>query len=630
MESESHRFSFQSWRRIIITTVAVSFSLFQIYTGIFGAFDAYIQRTIHLTFGLILAFLLFPLKTKKTKINVLIDLTLIIISILIFYYIISHYDWIVTKRFMMVTPLTLIEKVLGVALIVVVLEAVRRIIGKMLLYVVLVFLIYPFLGPYLSGVLRSTRLTWQNLVDYQFLTTDGIFGVPLGMSANIIMVFIIFASFLVRCGGSTFLFNTAVALAGRSVGGPAKVGVIASAFIGSISGSGTANVVTTGSITIPMMKQMGYKSHFAGAVEAVASTGGQMLPPMMGATAFIMSAFTDIPYVQIMKYALFPALLFYIALYIMVDLEARKLNLPGIKTNESLFKNLKDYGHLLLPVIFLVWLLTKGYSPGYVASYALIALLIVSTIRKTTRMSFRSTIAALSDGAKNALVVVIATAAAGIIVGMIDITGLGFRVANSIIQFSGGYLLLTLIFAMFVSIILGMGMPTSPAYIIQTALVIPALIGLGLEVYVAHLFALYFACLSLITPPVAITSYAAAGIANANISKTGWTAFRLGLPAYIVPFMFVYGPSLLLVGSFMQIAITTSTALLGIFSFAVGLQGYLLRKTTLWERGLAIVAAFLLMVPRPYVSLIGLVILVLIIISQRFNVPQRIFDSKKA
>jgi len=213
---------------------------------------------------------------------------------------------------------------------------------------------------------------------------------------------------------------------------------------------------------------------------------------------------------------------------------------------------------------------------------------------------------------------------------MIDITGLGFRVANSIIQFSGGYLLLTLIFAMFVSIILGMGMPTSPAYIIQTALVIPALIGLGLEVYVAHLFALYFACLSLITPPVAITSYAAAGIANANISKTGWTAFRLGLPAYIVPFMFVYGPSLLLVGSFMQIAITTSTALLGIFSFAVGLQGYLLRKTTLWERGLAIVAAFLLMVPRPYVSLIGLVILVLIIISQRFNVPQRIFDSKKA
>jgi len=411
--------------------------------------------------------------------------------------------------------------------------------------------------------------------------------------------------------------NIAAALTGRMVGGPAKMGVVASALMGTITGSGAANVATTGSVTIPMMKKAGYQPHFAGAVEAVASTGGQLMPPVMGAAAFVMSAFSGIPYVTIIRYAFFPAVLYFLCIFFAVDLEARRLNLSGVEPEVTLREILKYYGHMFIPVGVLVYMLVAGYTPRLAGGLGVVTALAASQLRSTTRLSLSEMLAALEDGAKGMLIVVVSTAAAGLIVGSVDITGLGNRLGRGFIDLSGGNLLLGLILGMFIALFLGLGMPTTPAYIVQVATVIPALIAMGLPTYVAHLFAFYYSCLSLISPPVAAAAFTAAAIAQADGWRTGWLATRMAIVAFIVPYIFAYDQSLLLVGPFLKVIVTIVTACLGTWCFAVAGEGYFLQRLSWPERLMAGLAGLLLILPFKQFSFLGVAVLVVLLIQLR-------------
>jgi len=602
------------------TLVGVTLSVFQILTAIFAAFDALIQRGIHLGLGLILVFLVHARSSKKQgqgKPNVF-DWTLIILSIVAIGYLLTHYEWVMVERFRLITPLFWYEKILGVVMIFLVLEATRRIFGKALFYVVIVFIIYPFAGPYLPGFLHTSPIQWTELVDFNYLSLGGIFGVPLGVSATEIALFIIFGAILMHGGGSQLFSNVAAGLTARMSGGPAKVSVIASCLMGTITGSGAANVATTGSITIPMMKKAGYRAEFAAAVEALASTGGQLMPPVMGAAAFVMAAFSGIPYRTIIYYALFPAILFFVCVFATVHLEAKRLNLSGVKPEVTLGRTLKDYGHMIIPIAVLIYLLIAGYTPRFAGGYGVVTALIACQLRSTTRLGLFRTLDALVNGAKGMLIVTISTAAAGIIIGSVDITGVGNRLGTVFIELAGGNLFIGLILGMFIALLLGLGIPTTPAYIVQVATVIPALVALGLPNYVAHLFAFYYSCLSLISPPVAAASFTAAAIAEADGWRTGWLAFRMGIVAFIVPIIFAYEQSLLLIGPIWKVAFDAITACIGAFCFAVAGEGYLLRPLKFYERIPALIAALLLIYPNKIYSFVGAALLILLILMQVF------------
>jgi len=600
----------------LVRWIAVAMTLFHIYTGIFGTLDAYMQRTIHLILGLSLTFLFIPFSKGKNKeqsgISLWADILPVVLAVLSLGYILANYNYLTVERFAMVSPLTAVQLILGIALVLLILEATRRVVGTSLLVVVICFIAYIFFGSYLPGVLHSNKYSLEQIIDFMYLGTGGIFGIPLGVSASDIAIFIIFGAFMLKAGIGNFLFDLGSAMVGNSSGGIGKVAVISSALMGMISGSGTANVVTSGSFTIPMMKKAGYPPHFAGAIEASASTGGQIMPPVMGATAFVIAAFTGLPYITICKYALIPAILYFASIYINLDLEAARLKLVSYKQDKKLSVTFKQYGHTLLPIALLVYLLIQGFSPGYSASFSILLLVIISQFRPKARMGIKDIIEAMERGAKGVIVVVTATAAAGIIVGALDLSSLGNRFTGTIMDLTQGNLLVGLILTMIISIILGMGMPTTPAYVLQVALVIPALISLGLPMYVAHFYAFYFSCLSLITPPVAITSYAAAGLAEADVWKTGWKAFSIALPAYIIPFAFAYSPTLLMEGSVIKIIIHFVTALLGVFAMCTALTGF-------WKRGLNTVwrmagfaASLLLIAPLWQASLGGLILLAVI------------------
>ncbi|RJR43411.1 MAG: TRAP transporter fused permease subunit [Desulfobacteraceae bacterium] len=600
----------------ILALLGIALAIFQLYTGLFGSLDALGQRSIHLGLALLIVFLSRPaFKTEKRWLPYL-NIGAIVLCLGSTAYIFVRYDWITAERFALISPLSLLEAVLSLVTVLLVLEGARRTVGMGLVVVVICFLLYPFAGPYLPGVLHSAPIGVQELLDFQYLGTSGIFGIPLGVSATEIALFIIFSSVITRSGIAVLLNNFAVALTGKYRGGPAKIAVVASSLMGTISGSGTANVVATGSITIPMMKKAGYQPHFAGAVEAVASTGGQIMPPVMGAAAFVMSAFTGIPYITIILYAVFPAVLFYTALLIMIHLEAVRYDLTGVAPECSLRETAKDYGHMVIPIVLLIVFMIIGYTPRLSAGIATVTALFMAQIRKTTRLSIAEMLEALEEGSKNLLLVAVATAAAGMIVGVVDLTGLGQRLGAGLLALSGGKLLPALVLTMILSIILGMGMPTTAAYIIQAATVIPALIFMGLQPFVAHMFSFYFACLSLITPPVAISAYAAAAIAQASIWKTGWVAFRLGLAGFIVPFMFAYGPSILLVGSVGEIIVTVATALVGVAALAFALAGFLFCTLKIWERLIAGAAAILLIAPSIKLILPGTALLAVLLILQ--------------
>jgi TRAP transporter 4TM/12TM fusion protein len=597
--------------------VGVSLALFHIYTALFGTLDALMQRSIHLGLGLILVFLFHTTGGDRKRRTIgRFDIVLIICTVVTTGYILARYDWITVVRFPLVSPLGWYDIVLGIITLLLILEAARRVVNPALVYVGIGFLIYPLVGPYLPGIFHSSYVGWTSVVEFNYLSLGGIFGIPLGVSATEIALFIIFGSVLMRSGGSHLISNIATNLAGRYVGGPAKVAVVASSLMGMISGSATANVATIGSITIPMMKRAGYHPNFAGAVEAVASCGGQVMPPVMGAAAFVMAAFTGIPYAKICFYAAFPAILYYLSLFCYVDLEARRLKLKGLVPEFTFGAVLRDYGHMLIPVFVLLHFLIMGYTPRLSGAMGTVTALIASQFRKTTRLNLPSILGALEDGAKGMLIVCVSTAVAGILCGTLDLTGLSQRFGSAFMSITGGNVLAGLFLGMIIAFVLGLGLPTTPTYIIQATTVIPALIKLGLPIHVAHLFAFYYACLALITPPDASAAYTAASIAGGDGWKTGWLATKMSLVAFIIPFMFAYDDSLLWVGNIWKILGNGLTACVGVWLVAVCGEGYMLRPLKLFERVIAAVSAICLIFPLGILDVAGGIGVVFLIVTQ--------------
>lgn len=620
-----HKTDITKYLKIIITIIAVSASIFHLYAAVWGIFEEFFLRIMHLFFLLLLLYIIDFKKSyeKKEKKKMIVNTGWIIGVVLTFGYLLINYEYLIAERYMFVTPVTNTQLVFGFMMLLLILESARRRVGMVLVVSACVFIIYYFTGPNLPGILYHSGATLNKLVDASYLRTEGIFGIPVGISSTFLILFIIFGAFLNITGFSNFINDIALGLFGTLKGGPAKVAVIASGLMGMVSGSSNANVVSTGSITIPLMKRIGYKPHFAAAVEAASSCGGQIMPPVMGAAAFMMVEYTGIPYNTIIRYAIFPGILYFAAVMVMVHLEAIKLNLTGLQRDElpEWKAAIKTYGHLVIGVVILVYLLVDGYSPTYSAFYGIVSIFLLSQLRKETRMGLKKLVNALEKGATQAITVAVSCATAGIIIGIVTLSGLGMRFAASFMALSGGNVIYALILAAIAGIILGMGIPTVAAYVLMIALIIPALIELGLEPHVAHLFAVYFAAISLITPPIAITSYAAAGIAESDTTKTSWNAMRLGSAAYIVPFFFVFNPALLLEGSFGEVFLAVLSALVGIIALSAGLQAFLIRKSNFIEILFCIISALLLIQQGMLTNIIGLSLLIIVYLMQKIIFP---------
>ncbi len=410
---------------------------------------------------------------------------------------------------------------------------------------------YSYFGPYFPGFLAHRGYSIQRIVSHMYFTTEGILGIPLGVSASFIFLFILFGAFLEKTGIGKLFIDIADAIAGWAAGGPAKVAVITSALEGTVSGSSVANTVGSGSFTIPMMKKLGYRPEFAGAVEAAASTGGQIMPPVMGAAAFLMAEFTNTPYIEIAKAAAIPACLYFFGIFIEVHFEAKRCGLKGMSRDQlpKFMEVLLKRGHLFVPLVAIIYVLIEGYTPTYAALVGLGLSIVAGMITKATRMSPWDIITALQAGARGAVGVAMACATAGIIVGVVTLTGIGLKMANGLVEIAGGNLFFTLFFTMITSLILGMGVPTTANYVITSTIAAPALVMLGVPMLAAHLFVFYFGIVADITPPVALAAYAGAGIAKSNPFWTGVTATKLAIGAFIIPYIFVYNPAMILIGT---------------------------------------------------------------------------------
>ncbi|ARK20936.1 TRAP transporter permease [Sporosarcina ureae] len=608
----------------IVSIVAISMSIFHLYTAVFGVFESILQRSAHLGFALILVFAIYkPLKRvshQDHKIPIY-DWILILLSIGCYLYFILNANEI-SSRMSYVMPLTNIEVGIGIVAGLLLIEATRRVIGNVLVVIIAVFLTYGFFGHFLTGTLSHKEFSLMWIIDHLFYTTTGVFSTPLGVSSTFIFIFILFGKFLEVSGAGKFFIDLSVAGMGKYRGGPAKTAILASTALGTISGSAVANTVTTGAFTIPLMKKTGYKKEFAGAVEAVASTGGQIMPPIMGASAFIIASYLGIPYTDVAIAAIIPALLFYLCLYIQVDLRAVKTGLVGVpKDKLPNFWNVFKKGFLyFVPLIVIVFLLVGGSSPMKAGLYSIVATIVIAILTSYEKINIRKIISALDLGARASLETAIACAASGLIIGMIGLTGIGLKFSSLIIQISGGVLFITLILTMITSIVLGMGLPTVAAYIVQVPLTIPALIELGVSPIAAHLFIFYFAAVSAITPPVALAAFAAAGLAGSDPMRTGIAALKLGIAAFVVPFFFVYGEQLLFIGDPVSILIAIITAIIGIVSMACAVEGWLIKRCSIIERLILVASAITLVMPGITTDIIGVTILGLMYAYQKsFN-----------
>ncbi|AOV08428.1 TRAP transporter permease [Sporosarcina ureilytica] len=624
-DPESNTRDLGSVFRKIVFVGLLAFSLFQLYTAIFGQYTAYIQRSIHLGFALSLIFILFPArkrlgKTKRGKVP-FYDLLLALLSVAVGLY----WPLNIEKITMQVGRLTEMDMIIGIIAILLTLEAARRAVGIPITIISSVFLVYAFFGPYFPGFLNHRGQDVKSIVRTMFFTTDGILGTPISVSATFIFVFLLFGAFLVKTGVGNYFNELAVVLAGRLVGGPAKVAIFSSALQGTISGSSVANVVGSGSYTIPMMKKLGYRKEFAGGVEAAASTGGQLMPPIMGAAAFLMVEFIGgITYWEIAKAATIPAILYFTGIWIMTHFEAKRVGLKGMKEDQipDRKKVLKKI-YLLLPILGIIFFLLIGIPTMQAALYGIVLTIVVSAIRKETRIGFKDMIEALVDGARTALAVAAATACAGIIVGVVLKTGLGLGLANGLISAAGGNVFLTLVFTMFASLVLGMGSPTTANYVITSTIAAPAIItllmigsepGAAIPIVVAlsaHLFVFFFGIVADITPPVALAAFAASGISGGDPIKTGVTSSKLAIAAFIIPYMFVFNPALLMIGaSVPEILWVVFTALIGMIAIGAGMIGYWYRKCNWIERIIAVGTGLLLIFPETITDIVGLVLFV--------------------
>ncbi len=593
----------------IITVVALGMCAFHLYTAQFGLFSAMVQRPIHLLFACALVLLVFPATRslgRGGKVGAgmrALDWLLITGVTVAALHIVLSYKELVQRG----GAATDTDLWLGGLLLILVLETTRRVMGPALPIITLVAVAYTLLGHYIPGLWGHRVIDLEQLISYQYLTTEGLFTIPLGVSASFIFIFILFGAFLVASGTGDFFIKFANALAGHLRGGPAKVAVLASATFGSISGSAVANVVSTGSFTIPLMKKIGYRPVFAGAIESVASTGGQFMPPVMGAAAFIIADMLGVTYLEVCKAALIPAVLYFVALLYMVHLEAVRRGLRGLDRSElpHLGDTVKSGGHLMLPAVLLVFLLVQGYSPMKSGLWALVAVVVISWFKASTRMGPAKIIEALEKGAKGALEVALACACAGIVIGCVTQSGLGLKFSSLVIQASGGHLWLSLVFVMVASLVLGMGLTTSAAYILTIILAGPVLVDLGVKPLAAHMFVFYYACLSCITPPVALAAFAGAGISGAKPFATGFESMRLAIIAYLVPFIFVYHPVLIWQGAWWDILLGFISAVSGCLAIGSALLGHLEVSLNWFWRLVLLVAAGLLIMPGYLSDLVG-------------------------
>lgn len=603
--------------RTAATLVAAAMSVFHLWVAFVGPPNAYVMRGAHLAFALVLAFLVMPGLDGRAERFRLRDLLLVLVAAAVALYPSAALDYIENRIYYVDDPRPA-DYVFGIGLIALLLEATRRATGWALPVTALVFLAY--------GLTLGNQPV-PMMLDQLYLTTEGIFGIPLYVSATYVMLFILFGAFVERSGAGKLFMDFALAMAGHTSGGPAKVAVITSSLFGTVSGSAVANVMTTGTFTIPLMMRTGYRPAFAGAVEAVASTGGQLMPPIMGAAAFVMAEFLGVSYLKVALFALLPAVLYYLAVFTAVHFEARRIGLKGLPRADlpRMKEVLLERGHLFLPLILIVVVLLTGRSAAFAALCGIASVIPTTWLRKSTRGTFtwRAIVEALESGARNTLVVALACACAGIVIGTITLTGLGLSFTGVVLALSQNSLWLALVLTMLAGILLGMGLPTTPAYIVQVALLVPALVKLGVQVEAAHLFVLYFAVLSAITPPVAMAVYAANGISRATLMDTSWAAVKMGLTAYIIPFMFVSSPALLLIGEPVTVLVAAVTAGIGVVCLAGGLHEYFLfGRARAWERAMLLAAALLLIKPGLVTDIVGASLIAATLLSQRL-VPDR-------
>ncbi|HEX9206135.1 MAG TPA: TRAP transporter permease [Candidatus Deferrimicrobiaceae bacterium] len=644
-----------AWKWLVFA-VAVGMSVFQLYTAGFGLLNAHVQRSIHLAFILALTFLLFPVRPRERTTAETVpwyDLLLALAGACIGLYIFWDYQDIVLRAGIPSTT----DLALAFASILFVMEASRRIIGLPMVILSAVFLLYAFFGPHLPGLFAHKGYAVRDIAEYMYLTTEGIFGIPLGVSASYIFLFILLGAYLEQAGIISFFSDLAMSVVGHTKGGPAKVAVFSSGLLGMVNGSAIANVVTTGAFTIPLMKRTGFRAHFAGAVEATASMGGQIMPPVMGAVAFIMSDTLAIPYVEICKAAAIPAVLYFLGVGVMVHFEAGRTGLRGLSREElpKLSRVLSARWYLLVPLTALVYLLLAGYTPMFAGFYGIVLtialimaqklwathpgpahravlvagmaagaaliyrynlhgvlalhgfLVVFCLFRPETRLTLFDLVKSLHNGARSALGVAIACAVIGIVVGVATMTGFGVKLSSAITSLAHGNMFLTLVFTMLSSLVLGMGVPTIPTYIITSTMAAPALAVFGVPPLVAHMFVFYFGLLADLTPPVALAAFAGAGIAKADPTKTGFNAVRLALAGFIVPFIFVYDNSLMLLNTTPLGAVQiTITATVGIVFLGAGVIGHFLIPARLIERAAFVAGALLLIIPGWITDGIGL------------------------
>ncbi|HWP50823.1 MAG TPA: TRAP transporter fused permease subunit, partial [Clostridia bacterium] len=561
------------WVKPFVHIVYVVSSLIFLYMSAFGSFSDMIQRALLITLLCPTIFLTTHLKFGKQPRawTMAVDYLLAAAFITSGIYIMAVWQ----NRILKVGSPPQTDIIMGTIMLLCVLEATRRTTGKFLSVTAIVFIIYTMYGPYMPGMMAHKGESWKRIITFMYVSTEGIFGVPMGIAASYIILFVIFGSFLEAFGTGQWFVDISYAITGRYRGGPAKTAVVASGLMGMISGSSAANVVTTGSFTIPLMKRTGYKPHEAAAVEAVASSGGMFTPPIMGAGAFIMAEYVGIPYMEIAFAATLPALLYYFSIIMSVDAIAVKSGLRGLPKEglPSVGSVMRERGIFVIPIICLVGLIIVGFSPIKSAFYSILAILVVAYMRKSTRPSLKQVADALSSGSSSVLSIVATCATAGIIVGVLSMTGLGAKLSYSLISIANGNIYIGALIAAVITIILGCGMPPTAVYIILASVLAPPLIEMGIIPIAAHMFIFIFSCIGAITPPVAITAYTAAALADADPNKTGFRAFRLGIVAFLVPFIFITSPALIMVGAPSEVLLAAVTAFLGVLSLVGAFEG---------------------------------------------------------
>lgn len=603
-----------SWTRVcrlaikaILLTLAVS----HLYFALMGYPGPYYLRGYHVGIGLGLIYLITNWRGEPVERPSVLNLLLGIAVCLAALYPAINIDY-VEQRFMYVDDLTQWDLIVGSGLVLLVLEGARRTLGPALPLTALGFVIFA---------LVATKTSFTLVIEQLFLTTDGIFGIPVAVSATFMVLFIVFGAMVERMGIGKLFTEFAIALTGRQAGGPAKVSCITSGLFGSVSGSAVANVMTTGAFSIPLMKRIGFKPSFAASVEAVSSTGGQIMPPVMGAAAFVMAEYLGVSYLTVAALALAPAVLYYVAVFAAIHFEAKRLDIGAVPKEElvPLRQVLTESGHMFVPMALIVGALLMGYSAPFAALCGIASVLPMAFLRKTTRhyVTLENTLAALEKGARNALPIAAATACAGIVVGVINVSGIGLTFSNFVISAANDTLLIALLLSMVAGIILGMGMPTTPAYIVQVALMVPALVSLGVQTEAAHLFVFYFAILSAITPPVAMAVYAANALSGAKVWESSVKAVKLGITGFIIPFLFVYEPAILLQGDPFNVALALAQAVLGVVVLAAALHGYFLAPLKQWQQGLLLLATIGLIYPDWRASIPALACVIVIGLLQR-------------